>query len=578
MVNRLCQLAVRWRLALLLLLGVVCYVNALNAPFVFDDLQGIAENPALRSLWPIRGVMDCAPDETPWGRPFVALSLALNFAVSGLSTWSYHLYNLAVHVAAAMVLFGLTRKIIQVAPGTKRLRSSADGLALAVAFIWFSHPLATNVVTYTVQRAESMMSLCFLLTLYFTVRSGETSSRWLRVGGIVSCAAGMLCKETMAAAPIAAVLLDWVVLAKPWRDVWRERRLYYAGLAASWAVLAYLIWRWPRTTTVGFDGGYGSLEYFLMQWQIIVHYLRLAICPIGLALDYDWPQVGSIVRALPHGLFLTALLALSLWGIKRRALWGFPASLFFLVLAPSSSFLPVHTSVAAEHRMYLPLATVVAVCVVAGHLALQRAGIAWKRAGAEVSGVVLALTVVVTFATLTIARNHVFRSDITIWRDVVYKQPWNARAWSNLGGRLFLKERKLEARECFEHAVELDPEFADAIGNLGVVIGQMGELAEGIMLLERSLELEPESLANRMNLALFFHDAGDMNKSIENYLLLLERDPWHGHANLNLAIILTNRLEHLAALEHVNRVLRFSPDHPGALKLRSALLIIIGTR
>src|SRR6185369_8786768 len=102
------------------------------------------------------------------GRPLVNLSLALNYAISGSNVWSYHALNILIHLAAGLVLFGLVRRTLS----TFNFQASTAS-ACAVALLWTLHPLQTESVTYVVQRAESLMGLCYLLTLYGFIRGTE---------------------------------------------------------------------------------------------------------------------------------------------------------------------------------------------------------------------------------------------------------------------------------------------------------------------------------------------------------------------------------------------------------------------
>ena len=133
---------------ILLAAGTLAYSNSFSGPFIFDDVQFIVENTALRRLWP------------PWSpmvgttRPIGTWSLAVNYALGGLHTSGYHATNLAIHLAAAMVLFGLVRRTLAGKRLAARFGPAAPGLALAVALLWLLHPLQTESVTYIYQRTS----------------------------------------------------------------------------------------------------------------------------------------------------------------------------------------------------------------------------------------------------------------------------------------------------------------------------------------------------------------------------------------------------------------------------------------
>jgi len=157
---------------------VVAYANSFSGPFIFDDLPWIAANPHIRHLWPLWNVLQPPPGRGGTGRPLVCLTLALNYALSGLEPWSYHMLNLAIHACAALVLFGVVRCTLQGPRLRQRFAANANGLAAAIAILWAVHPMQTESVTYVVQRMESLMGLFLMLTLYCVARGHDSPRRF----------------------------------------------------------------------------------------------------------------------------------------------------------------------------------------------------------------------------------------------------------------------------------------------------------------------------------------------------------------------------------------------------------------
>ena len=166
--------------------GLLAYHNSFFGPFVFDDIPHITENPRIRQLWPPWDVLSPSSSALINARPVVDVSLAVNYALGGYNVWGYHALNLTIHILAGLTLFGIVRRTLRQPPLRERFGAAADGLALAAALIWTVHPLQTESVTYVIQRAESIMGLFYLLTLYCFIR-GAASPRprlwyWLCVG------------------------------------------------------------------------------------------------------------------------------------------------------------------------------------------------------------------------------------------------------------------------------------------------------------------------------------------------------------------------------------------------------------
>jgi len=108
------------------------------------------------------------------GRPVVNVTLAINYALGGVAPWGYHALNLAIHILAALTLFGIARRMLLQPALSARFGAEATSLALVIAVIWTVHPLQTEAVTYVAQRAESLVDLFYLLTLYCFIRGVDS--------------------------------------------------------------------------------------------------------------------------------------------------------------------------------------------------------------------------------------------------------------------------------------------------------------------------------------------------------------------------------------------------------------------
>ena len=363
------------RAGLLVAVGALVYWNGLSGPFTFDDGPAVVFNDQIRRLWPLSDVLSpMRPDQPIAGRPIVSLSFAINYALGGLSPRGYHLGNIAVHVLCGVLLFASVRRTL-VAPrlAPRFAEGTATNVAFVGALIWMVHPLQTETVDYVSARTESMMSLFYLLTMYASIRAhgSRRSAIWL-VLSVLCCAMGMGCKEAMATAPLMVLLYDRTFVFASLKEALRDRGLFYLGLAATWLGLAALLWFGPRAATIGFSTTVTPWTYLLNQSVLIARYLRLAFWPRLLVFDYGTPQPLTLVQAAPSGAVIVGLLLMTAAALVWRPAIGFLGAWFFVILAPSSSFIPIATEAGAERRMYLPLAAVVFAAVIAGYLCWQR--------------------------------------------------------------------------------------------------------------------------------------------------------------------------------------------------------------
>jgi Flp pilus assembly protein TadD len=534
-----------WPAALIVGAGLAAYSNSFGGAFLFDDRWAIVDNAALRRP------LDSWQALLFTTRPVVMASLAANYALGGLDVWGYHAVNLAIHVLAALTLYGLVQRTLLLPQFRGRYGGAAGGLALAAALLWLVHPLQTESVTYIIQRGESLMGLCYLLTLYAVLRGATArrdSVRWYTLA-VLACAVGMGTKEVMVTAPLVALLYDRVFLSPSWLVVIRRRGALYAALAATWLLLAGSLRAALVPEAGGASAGFGvegipPSAYLHTQAGVLLHYLRLSLWPEPLCLDYyDWPLARTAEAVLVPGLLPGALLMAALIGWRRRPALGFLGLSFFLVLAPTSSVMPL-ADYLVEHRMYLSLAAEVMLAVLAGHALLRRVG-----QGAHALSAVLTAALVVLFGLLTFGRNEDYHSELVMWADVVAKRPNNPRAHNNLGAALKEEGDVDGAIQQYRLALRLDPRYAEAYCNLGAALREKGRVEEAVQAYARALELKPRYAMAHNNLGVAYAKQGKLDLAVAAYDLALKCDPDLdlAHNNRGEALQRQGRLESATA-------------------------------
>jgi hypothetical protein len=510
--------------------GVYAYHNSLHGPFIFDDLAAVTGNRTIRQLWPPRSLVLAPFDSPVTGRPIANFSFAVNYALGGLNVWGYHVFNLAIHILAALVLYGVVRRTLLVRACETTMAIKASWLALAVALIWVVHPLQTESVTYITQRTELLMGLFFLLTLYCVIRGVESPrpTAWY-AAAVIFTVLGIGSKEVMAVAPVVVLAYDRLFLSKSFREAFRQRRRLYAGLAASWLIFAALV-----QNRVGIDietlglTGVTPWEYARTQSGVIVHYLRLSFWPASLVGDYDdWPLAKSTAAILPSAALVITLLCATLWTFHRQLHLAFLGVWFFLILAPSSSFWPLPSEIAAERRMYLPLAAVIVLIVTGGHMVLREicSRLRWHPGLQRLLEAALVVTIVATLAHTTVRRNEDYRSAESFWNDVLAKRPNNARGHVNLGHDLLRQGRIDEALSHFSQALRIRPNDALAHNNLGNALDRQGKLPEAIAHYSEALRIDPNHVLAHYNLGITLARAGKNQDAIRHLEMALKLNP-----------------------------------------------------
>jgi len=539
----------------LALAAFAAYAGSLAGPFVYDDESSITDNPTLRhlgQLWTV--LMPPGGGATVSGRPILNLSFALNYLWGGLAVRGYHVVNILIHTLAGLTLFGLVRRTLRQPALRGRFGAATLPLACGIAAIWTLHPLQTEAVTYTVQRAESLMGLFYLLTLYFFLRSVEspTPCRWLALS-IGACLLGMGTKENMVSAPMLVLLFDRAFVAGNFAEAWRRRWRFYAGLAASWLLLAALVLGngGNRGGSAGFDIGTSWWDYALTQFPAIAHYLELSFWPHPLVFDYGTFWVAHLADIIPQACVVAGLAGGTLLALWWRPAIGFLGVLFFAVLAPTS-LTPGTTQMIVEHRMYLPLAPVVVGLAIGIYLVSDRFHLA----------VFAALAVGLGY--LTFERNTAYRSAITIWQDTVAKRPDNPIAHSSLGSVLAGAGRFDEAIVEDQAALRLRPTFVDALSNLGNALAQAGRPAEALPHLELALRLKPDHATAHLNLGVALDLLKQSSPALAHYQAALRLKPESPDAQNDLGDALSRAGRTDEGITHLEQALRLRPDYADA--------------
>jgi tetratricopeptide (TPR) repeat protein len=553
-----------WASILLLVAALAAaYANSWSGPFVFDDTASIPENPTIQRLTPLSHVLS-PPNggETVSGRPVLNLSFAINYAVGRLNPRTYHIGNELIHLAAALTLFGIVRRTVRaVAP------------AFATALLWAVHPLLTEAVTYTVQRAESLMGLFYLLTLYSFIRfAGDArppgapaersrNSRLVFAGcSVLFCLLGMATKEVMVSAPLMVLLYDVTFVAGSFRQAARCHGALHLALFSTWIFLGWLVaGSHDRGGTAGFGAWIPPRYYWVTQGAAVLRYLALAFWPHPLVFDYGFDRywIHHMKQGVAAALPLFALLAGSGWlffrGQGRRWL-GFLGLFFFAILAPTS-VMPGTRQTMAEHRMYLALIPIV-VCVVAAARNGCR-GRQWIGAGA------LAM-IGAGFIAATARRNQDYQSAVALWGATVRDLPDNPYARSSYGTVLFTAGRPAEAAEQFRSAVRIYPDYAQARADWGTALIVLGRAGEGILQLRTAVQSAPDDPQVHWVAANGMVRLGNRPAAHAEFAAAVRLQPYFPRANLDWGNSLLDDGQSAAASQRLRVAVRQMPDSADA--------------
>jgi tetratricopeptide (TPR) repeat protein len=548
----------------------IVYGRAIDAPFIFDDLPGIVKNPSIVRLWPPigdsthRGPLNAPPLVATARRPLPNLTLALNYRFGGLRPEGYHVFNLVMHALSAAMLAALVRRTLRLPYFAGAWDDAAWPLSVAVALVWAVHPLDTEAVAYVTQRTELLVALFYLTTLWAAVRYWTAAGRparafWVAVAASASLA-GMASKEIMVSVPLVVLLYERTFLRRSFREAWDSWPLY-AGLTLGWPLLVLL--------SASGVGGLSDprhqvplLVWWMTQAKVLLVYLKLVVWPWPLSIHYAPVYLRTFAEAWPWIAAVATLAAVALALLWRRPAARVVAAAIVLLLAPTL-LVPLPKMMAAERRLYLPLAGVVTLAIVGGYGAVAGR---WPSASRRLSAVATAL-LLLGFSVVTVRRLAVYETPVTIWRDAVLHQPADPMAHYNLGVALVEEGRPPdEAIVHFEDTLRLDPEHTGALDNLGMLLNRLGRPEEAMRRFQHALQIEPGDAVAHNNLGAALVTLGRPEEAIPHLNQALRLDPDGSkskvHLNLGRALMDTGHTED--AIAHLEEAVRLQSDDADA--------------
>jgi tetratricopeptide (TPR) repeat protein len=545
------------------------YGPAINAPFVLDDPRVVERSLKIRD---ISNFFDFR--ELFSARPLVNLSFAINYAISGLDVKTYHITNLAIHMANAMLVYFMAAMVF--AMGLPEKKSTDENkffvkcLAPFFAAALFAlHPIQTQAVIYISQRAALMACFFYLLSVLFFMmgRSRQITSRgkwqhWLFFAGCVIFAImAFLSKKNAASLPVAILMVEFIFFDNT-LEGWKKKLPVILGLviiislAFAWFAGAFTgdlsgLWqRMDRLTRETAD--VGRWQYLCTQFTVILLYLKLIVFPKGLNIDHGYPMKNGFFEGITPIAFvlIIGVIILSLVYSKRYKVLSFGVLWFFIALSVESSILPIRDAM-FEHRVYLAFSGVS--ILFAYFLCLVMPG--KKRAAITVATIILIASIVTVFS-----RAQTWQSKESLWKDATQKAPHNARTWNGYGNALVEKGEKQAAARAYKKAINANPSYAMPYSALGKIFAESGKLEQAQQALIQSLRLAPTLAEAHNNLAIVYMNKKEPEKGIEHFKKALKFDPERTMTHYNLGKALLNLNQPQKALEHFLLAASMQPD------------------
>jgi len=515
------------------------YSNHFQNSFHFDDWHTVTGNPWIRNLGNLprfftdSRTMSVLPASQSY-RPLLTASLALDYRLGGgLKALYFHASTFFWYVLLLVLMFFLFHSVMQ------RIEPRERNAYLALfAAGWFAlHPVSVETVNYVIQRADLYVALGVVAGMVLYIRF-PGARKWGLY--LVPVALAGLAKLTAVMFP--AILAVYIYLFEaadgptPPVASWKKSRAWTAfrGAAPAFLLAAGNCLLTSAMTQKTFNAGGASLyRYLITQPRVTLHYFFSFFLPIGLTADTDRPAFEGFWNedAILGVVFLAVLVGGAVYLSRRRPLRpiAFGVWWFLLALVPTAA-MPL-AEVENDHRMFAPFAGLVL-------SATWGAALLWDRfAGRLRLGRFQAATPWAAAVCLLAAcaagayhRNEVWRTEETLWLDVVQKSPRNGRGLMNYGLTRMSKGDYQGALDYFTRAQAYTPNYSILEVNLGIAFSGLKRVAEAESHFRRALELAPADAVPKYYYARWLREQDRIPECIRYLRESLQQDPLHHDA------------------------------------------------
>lgn len=609
----------------ILVLTLAAFYPALQNKFVnWDDYKNIVENPHYRGLGWVNIRWMFTTFHMGHYQPLSWMSLGLDHVFWGLNPFGYHLTNLILHGANAVVFYYVSLRLLSLVGAASSIRSThALPIAAALAALFFAvHPLRVESVVWATERRDVLSGFLFLLTLLFYLKAitvGEADSRcrqWMSIS-LITYVLSLLSKASGTMLPLLLVALDVYPLrrlgtdSKQWlapesRQIWREKLPFFVlGFGAG---IVALVAQYEAKAIRPLEQ-YDIRSRIMQSIYAVGFYLWKTVLPFNLSPLYEVPLTPDPWRwsFLLSGVVVVGITVVLF--IQRRTWPAILASwiVYILLLLPTAGIAQSGAQLVADRYSYLSC-MVWAVLAGGGILRLWELWLNRAVDSMFVGVMVFVTLVLLGFGVCTWNQTQVWHNSERLWRhalsidressyahnnlanaladqgrldeaileirEVLRINPRDADGYYNLGNFLARTGRLEEAVDRFNEALRIQPDYAMASYDLGVVLAGQGRLDEAIDQFQRALKSDPGLAKAHYNLGQIFSKQGKLDEAIRNYHLALRLDAHHVRARYYLAVALVGQGNFAAAAKEFREALRLEPDlgeaHAGLARALSA--------
>jgi hypothetical protein len=338
----------RWFPLFLFVVGFISYLPAIASDFIFDDFLQIAQlsffgnkfDPAPRVEFQ-QGLFHVLQTIIP-DRPFLMITIWLNYLMSGGNPISYKITNIFLHCGNAVLLWAFLQKY------ARMLGREIPLLLISfLALVFLLHPLNNQAVTVVIQRGALLSAGFGLAAVYCALLYFQEGERRYFLSAVLCSLLSILSKQNTVILPLLLL-----VLALPVRKKIRIFPLILTMVGVSFLPAVFYFFLKENVHRETFLLG-AWVNYGLVESRVVFHYLRQVFFPNDLNVYYPIPEVATFRDVWFYCLMHLGLLGFAAFKASKRSVFGIGILAFYVALIPESSVFPI-PHVVFDHRMYFP--------------------------------------------------------------------------------------------------------------------------------------------------------------------------------------------------------------------------------
>jgi tetratricopeptide (TPR) repeat protein len=475
--------------------------------------------------------------------PLVILSFAVDFEIAGGKASWYHGVNVFFHILNTILLFIVVRKL-----------SFRTLIAGFIALLFALHPMHVESVAWVASRKDVLMGFFLFSSWWAYLHFREVNKRIWYFSSLLLFLFALLSKAQAVSFPLILILSDYL-RQKSFKKDQIYNKIPFLVLAVCTGLYAI------SGSTFAADK-YASplnfVEKIAYSFMALWNYCFKAVLPVHQSAIYAFPQPGS------QGYWIQLVLGIvvaagMLWfiirSLRRQPLISF-ALLFFLI----NTFLTLHvvavnSSLIYERFTYISYVGLFFLIAFPLNDPKFRNTLTW----------VLAAYCLI-FAWMTHERIQVWKNSVTLWTDVIEKNPISNEAYNNRGDYYNSAGFIDKAFEDFTNSVRVNPKQPNAYNNLAVIWFKRNNLDKALEENQKALDLDPDYAQAASNRGILYFNRAEYDSAIHYYNRAIKLMPNYPFAICNLGSVYLKKEMYDEAIRHYKQALSLRPDYADASK------------